>query len=89
MPPDTTAAGVQQPVIRPSVTVDDLVALLRRRPGLCATEIGEALWGTAHVNRQCYARPAGALAARAKRDGRVRETWQRSCGHLRRVFFAG
>ena len=68
-------------------TVDDLVALLKKRPGLCCTEIGESLWGTANVNRQSYARPAGKLVAAASRVGLVREAWEKSCGRMRRVFY--
>lgn len=63
----------------------DLVYLLRDRPGLTCTEIGESLWpGNRTALRQSYARPAGRLAKRAIEAGVVREGWSNG----RRVFYA-
>jgi hypothetical protein len=67
-------------------TIDDLVALLRARPGLTCTEIGAALWGRQSRQPQCYARPAGRLVQRAVQAGRVyRGRCEIYCN--RRIFF--
>jgi len=66
----------------PSVTrtMLDLLAYLDARPNRTCTEIGEYLWaGRRGVNRQSWARAAGALVKRAKDQGwlierRTRET---------------
>ena len=74
------------------------LALLRERPGLTCTEIGETLWSGRYGcrMRQCYARPAGKLMKRAIAAKLARQEWERSEAlsrgrvvvYHRRVFFA-
>lgn len=71
---------------RDPVTCDMLVALLRLRPGLTCTEIGDDLWGRVYRKPQCYARPAGKLVKRAIAAGSVRRGWKEN--YSRRVFYA-
>lgn len=71
-----------------SVGINDLVELLRERPGLTCTEIGDLLWGrikrevapgifcTRNCNRQSYALPAGKLVKRAVAQGLVCEKYK-------------
>ena len=76
--------------------VEQLVMLLKARPGLTCTQIGETLWPTGKANRQSYARPAGKLAKRAKEDGLIREDRRNYTVYVRgerrsyveRVFYA-
>ncbi len=73
-------------------SLDGLVMLLKERPGLTCTEIGETLWGGTLVaiarDRQHYARPAGKLVKRAMERGLVRERYVFGKRHSRREFFA-
>ena len=56
--------------------------LLKRGPLSC-TEIGETLWGEtcqSNPNRQAFARPAGKVVRRLRRDGLVAIGWaERRC----------
>lgn len=58
-------------------TVEDVADLLRARPGLTCTEVGENLWAKRRASkRQAMARPAGVLLARAARLGLVESSWK-------------
>jgi len=73
-------------------SLDELISLLKERPGRTCTEIGESLWGgtmTAKArDRQHYARPAGKLVKRAMALGLVRERRIFGKRHMRREFLA-
>lgn len=61
-----------------------LVVLLRERGPMTLTQIGETLWGGKR-NRQAYARPAGAMIARMKKRGIVRQALAMDLGGKRDV----
>lgn len=68
----------------PGVACDDLVVLLRERGPLTLTEIGESLWGGKR-KRQSYARPAGAMVARLRKKGVIRQALAMDLGGYRDV----
>lgn len=78
--PIPTGTGLPEPP--KACSMSRLAALLRERGPMTLTEIGEALWG-GKVNRQSYARPAGAMVARARRQGIVRQALSMDLGWKR------